>query len=89
VSVEEVLKMTLEKIERIEEQIDALLRRHEDLKSRCQRALERVKVAIAELEAADRSNPHIETGLKILREVERLLTRTLEKEEERAKGGGD
>jgi Asp-tRNA(Asn)/Glu-tRNA(Gln) amidotransferase A subunit family amidase len=87
--MEEALKMTLEKIERIEEQIDALLKRHEDLKSRSQRALARVKVAIALLEAADRSNPHIEAGLKKLYEVERLLTRALEAEEERAKGGGD
>jgi hypothetical protein len=48
-------------------------RRYRRLLRRAQRALERLKDAIGEFEAADSSDPHVRAGLELLYEVERLL----------------
>jgi len=49
------------------------LRRYRRLLRRAQRALDKVRDAIAEFEAADGGDPHVRAGLEILYEVERLL----------------
>jgi prefoldin subunit 5 len=71
-NLEEVLRAALERLESLEQHLEALRRRYKSLKRRSQLALSKVKDAIAELEAADGS-PHVEAGLEILYDVERLL----------------
>jgi len=70
---EEFLKAALERLERIEERDEALLRRYRSLKKRTRLALEKLRDAIAEFEADDCGSPHVEAGLEILYDVERLL----------------
>jgi hypothetical protein len=56
-----------------EERVEALLRRYRSLKRRNRLALEKLKDVVAELEAVDYDNPHIETALELLYDIERLL----------------
>jgi hypothetical protein len=65
---EELLRAAPERVERLEERVDALLRRYRSLKRRNRLALEKLRDAIAEFEA-----DHVEAGLEILYDVERLL----------------
>jgi hypothetical protein len=70
---EELLKAALERLERLEERVESLRRRYRSLKRRNRLALDKVRDAIAEFEAAGCGNPHVEAGLEILYYVERLL----------------
>ena len=72
-SVEETLKTALERLQSLEERVESLRRRYKSLKRRSQLALSKVKDAIAEFEADDCGSPHVEAGLEILYDVERLL----------------
>jgi hypothetical protein len=73
VSVEEMLRQVLERLERLEERAGELWKRYKRLKLRSQRALERLREAVAELEAVDSRDPHVQAGLELLYDVERLL----------------
>jgi hypothetical protein len=73
VSVEEVLRQVLERLERLEERAGELWKRYKRLKLRSQRALERLREAVAELEAVDSRDPRVQAGLELLYDVERLL----------------
>jgi hypothetical protein len=49
-----------------------------ELERKLRRAAERLRNAVAELEAADSSDPHVRAGLEILYDVERLLEGVVE-----------
>jgi hypothetical protein len=72
-NVEEALKAALERLRSLEERVESLRRRYKSLKRRNQLALEKLRDAIAEFEADDCGSPHVEAGLEILYDVERLL----------------
>jgi uncharacterized protein (UPF0335 family) len=72
-SVEEMLRQALERVERLEELSEVMRRRYRSLKRRNQLALEKLKDVVAELEAVDYDNPHVETALELLYDIERLL----------------
>ena len=72
-NLEELLKATLEKLEQLEERVESLRWRYKSLKRRTQLALSKLKDIVAELEAVDYDNPHIETALELLYDLERLL----------------
>jgi uncharacterized protein (UPF0335 family) len=71
--LEEMLRQALERVERLEELSEVLRRRYRSLKRRNQLALLKLKDIVAELEAVDYDNPHIETALELLYDIERLL----------------
>jgi prefoldin subunit 5 len=72
-NVEEALRAALERLQSLEERVESLRRRYRSLKRRKQLALSKLKDALAELEAAGSGDPHVEAGLEILYDVERLL----------------
>ena len=77
-NLEELLKATLEKLEQLEERVESLRRRYKSLKRRNQLALSKLKDAIAEFEADDCGSPHVEAGLEILYDIEKLLSGVVE-----------
>jgi len=78
VSVEETLKTALERLQSLEERVESLRRRYRSLKRRNQLALLKLKDIVAELEAVDYDNPHIETALELLYDLEKLLSGVVE-----------
>jgi predicted nucleic acid-binding Zn-ribbon protein len=72
-NVEEALKAALERLQSLEERVESLRRRYRSLKRRSRQALSKLRDAIAEFEADGCGSPHVEAGLEILYDVERLL----------------
>jgi hypothetical protein len=77
-NLEGLLKATLEKLEQLEERAEAFRKRYRSLKRRNQLALLKLKDIVAELEAVDCDNPHIETALELLYDLEGLLSGVVE-----------